>query len=118
MLLFCLALALASCSTQSARHVGRDCPVGASATIQGQVLAADGAAVGGALIELDPGSDYTILWETDQTGEFRFDCIPSGTYTIRMTAKGFEGSIQRVSVREGMAVTKVLVTARLETKGD
>ena len=48
-------------------------------------------------------SDYTQKTETDANGEFHFDAVPLGAYTITVTDASFAGQEQRLTVLSGTA---------------
>ena len=61
-----------------------------SAGVQGHVKDQTGAVIGGADVEISgPSLIGTQKTVTDSTGFYRFSGLPSGTYTITFSAKGF-----------------------------
>lgn len=48
-------------------------------------------------------SDYAQQTQTDVNGEFHFDAVPLGSYTITVTDASFAGQEQRVTVLSGSA---------------
>jgi len=48
-------------------------------------------------------SDYTQKTQTDANGEFHFDAVPLGTYTVTVTDASFAGQEQSVTVLSGTA---------------
>ena len=48
-------------------------------------------------------SDYTQKMQTDANGEFHFDAVPLGEYTVTVTDASFAGQEQRVTVLSGTA---------------
>jgi hypothetical protein len=48
-------------------------------------------------------SDYTQKTQTDANGEFHFDAVPLGEYTVTVTNASFEGQEQIVTVLSGTA---------------
>jgi outer membrane receptor protein involved in Fe transport len=48
-------------------------------------------------------SDYTQETQTDVNGEFHFDAVPLGSYTITVSDASFAGQEQRVTVLSGSA---------------
>jgi hypothetical protein len=48
-------------------------------------------------------SDYTQKTETDANGEFHFDAVPLGAYSIAVTDASFAGQEQRLTVLSGTA---------------
>ncbi len=58
--------------------------------------------VGGAQVVLKAQrSDWSQAAETDSEGEFEFNAVPLGDYTISITAPGFESSAQTLSLASG-----------------
>jgi len=51
----------------------------------------------------DQTSDYTQKTQTDANGEFHFDAVPLGTYTITVTHASFAGEAQTVTLLSGAA---------------
>jgi hypothetical protein len=61
-----------------------------TSSLRGDVTDPSGAAVVGAQVSLkNPSTGFSTLRATDSTGEYRFLGVPSGTYTVSVTAKGF-----------------------------
>ncbi|HTQ61894.1 MAG TPA: TonB-dependent receptor [Candidatus Solibacter sp.] len=58
---------------------------------------------GSEVVLKDQSSDYTQKTNTDANGEFHFDAVPLGTYSITVTHKDFAGEQQRVTVLSGTA---------------
>jgi outer membrane receptor protein involved in Fe transport len=48
-------------------------------------------------------SDYAQKTQTDANGEFHFDAVPLGSYTVTVTDASFDGQEQRVTVLSGTA---------------
>ena len=73
-------------------------------TVRGIVHDAQHRPIAGSEVILkDETSDYTQKTESDADGEFHFDAVPVGTYTITVTHEGFDGAMQTVSVLSGTA---------------
>ncbi len=61
---------------------------GAGGSVQGLVKSsATGKAAAGAVVTLTPGSKATV---TDSTGYYGFASVPAGTYTLTVTATGYQ----------------------------
>jgi len=58
---------------------------------------------GSEVVLKDQSSDYTQKTNTDANGEFHFDAVPLGTYSITVTHKDFAGEQQSVTVLSGTA---------------
>src|SRR4029077_18136003 len=58
---------------------------------------------GSAVVLKAQSSDYTQETQTDVNGEFHFDAVPLGSYTITVTDASFDGQEQRVTVLSGSA---------------
>jgi hypothetical protein len=73
---------------------------GSSGTVRGTVLDPSGAAVKGAVVEIqNPISHYNRTTATDGQGKFEFDNIPYNNYHLSASASGFQVGIEDVSVR-------------------
>ncbi|MGC1613176.1 MAG: TonB-dependent receptor [Candidatus Acidiferrum sp.] len=73
-------------------------------TVRGIVHDPQHRPVPGAEVVLkDQSSDYTQKTQTDADGEFHFDAVPVGTYTIAVTHASFTGEEQSVTVLSGAA---------------
>jgi len=67
--------------------------------VTGTVLDANAAAVGGATVQLHDkarGTDFTT--ETTSAGSYNFPNVPTGTYTMTVTASGFAKATGEVVV--------------------
>ncbi len=85
-----------------------DCPVGARASIRGQVLSEGGEPVANANVVIDPGTDYTAQFTADSRGFFQFPCVPPGPgYRVQASAPGFSPS--SIQVRPRVPVVDVRV---------
>jgi outer membrane receptor protein involved in Fe transport len=58
---------------------------------------------GGEVVLKAKSSDYTQKTQTDANGEFHFDAVPLGTYTVTVTDAAFAGLEQSVTVLSGTA---------------
>jgi hypothetical protein len=68
-------------------------------SVQGVVKSgATGKAIVGAIVTLTPGSMAMV---TDATGYYGFPSVTAGTYTLTVTAAGYQPSSQTISVRSG-----------------
>ena len=66
-----------------------------TAGLQGTIKDPSGAVIGGATVELtSPALLGARKIQTDSGGGFRFAALPSGTYTLTITAPGFRASKQ------------------------
>jgi outer membrane receptor protein involved in Fe transport len=73
-------------------------------TVRGIVHDAQHRPVPGSEVVLkDQSSDYTQKTESDANGEFHFDAVPLGTYSITVTHASFAGEQQIVTVLSGAA---------------
>ena len=78
----------------------------ASGTIQGTVLdKSEGSVVGAEVIisSKDTGSTRSVM--TSESGAFRFDLLPAGFYTVKVSKAGFSTVIQTVELLVGQTVT-------------
>jgi hypothetical protein len=79
--------------------------LGTSGSIEGTVLDPSGAAVKGAVVEIqNPVSGYDRSTTTSDSGGFRFDNVPFNPYHFSVTRAGFEPVQQDVKVRSGLPV--------------
>ena len=58
---------------------------------------------GAAVVLKAENSDYSQTTQTDAEGEFHFDSVPLGKYTVNVTKDGFAPQEQRVTVLSGTA---------------
>jgi outer membrane receptor protein involved in Fe transport len=78
----------------------------ASATIQGTITDKSGAVVAGAeIVAKNKGTDITRTTSSDETGSYRFELLPVGTYTVAVTKKGFAALTQKVEILVGQTAT-------------
>lgn len=76
-----------------------------SATLSGQVLDADGAAISGANISitnLDTNQNRTAL--SDEEGRYRFSYLPVGAYQLKVERAGFETIERHLTLTVGQAL--------------
>jgi outer membrane receptor protein involved in Fe transport len=76
-----------------------------SATIQGTVYDPQGRAVPGASVSLLSAMIAVTDTQTNAQGEYRFDGLLAGTFTIAANAPGFTALAQQVTVASGEART-------------
>ncbi len=73
-------------------------------TVRGIVHDAQHRPIPGSDVVLkDQSSDFTQKTQSDANGEFHFDAVPLGTYTITVTHASFAGEAQIVTVLSGTA---------------
>src|ERR1700704_4109742 len=78
----------------------------ASATIQGTVTDKSGAVVSGAqVVAKNKATDLTRTATTSETGYYRFELLPVGTYTVTVTKAGFGTVAQTVETLIGQVAT-------------
>lgn len=76
----------------------------ASGTIQGVVVDNTQAVVVGAqVVATFKATGVTHTATTNETGSYRFDFVPAGTYTIRVTKQGFASTVQTAELLIGQA---------------
>jgi hypothetical protein len=76
-----------------------------SGTIRGEVTDPSGAAIPGAMVEIqNPVSRYDKTAQSDAMGKFELDNIPYNNYHLSATASGFQGAEQDVNVRSPVPV--------------
>ncbi len=92
-LLLALLLALLSAGTAWATIFG---------TVRGIVHDPQHRPIGGARVVLKAlHSDWSQTTESNAEGEFEFNAVPLGDYTVSISAPGFESSAQALSVSSG-----------------
>jgi len=80
--------------------------VGSSASISGTVADPTGAVVPDATVEIhNPVSGYDRNVTTDSTGKFAFPNVPFNPYHMKVTAPGFNPTVQDVEIRSLVPVT-------------
>jgi outer membrane receptor protein involved in Fe transport len=85
----------------------------ASATIQGTVTDHSGAVVAGAqVVAKNKGTDLSRTSTTSDAGYYRFDLLPAGVYTVKITKTGFATYSETIEIFVGQAAT---VDAELKT---
>src|SRR2546423_6028182 len=78
----------------------------ASATIQGTVTDKSGAVVSGVqVVAKNKATDLTRTTTTSETGYYRFELLPVGTYTVSVTKAGFGTVAQTVETLIGQVAT-------------
>jgi len=85
-------------------------------SVRGQVLLnTDRQPVRDALVRLSPSGRIT---ETDSTGNFRFDSVLAGKYTIQVTKEGFRSEVVTVESDQSLiaVVTVLLVNDRAQNR--
>lgn len=99
--LLLLVLTLASASASSAFGQAT-----ATGTIQGTVLDKSQSAVGGAQVEVTNKATSAVRsTSTSDTGYYRFDLLPVGTYTLKITKAGFSTLSQTSELLVGQTAT-------------
>jgi hypothetical protein len=80
-----------------------------TATFYGIVVDSTGASIAGAVANLvNEGTQASLQQATSSTGEFVFNFVPVGVYTLRIQANGFKTSVQsglRLSAGENLRRT-------------
>lgn len=80
----------------------------ATATLEGTVVDKSQAVVGGAEVSLtNKATGEVRTTKSNAAGEYRFELIPAGTYTIKTTAQGFSAALAKdVEVQIGRTTTQ------------
>src|SRR5262249_47808152 len=74
--------------------------------IQGTVLDKSGATMSGATVEItskELGITRSVV--SNEEGYFRFDLLPIGRYSVKVTKEGFKSWLQTVEVMVGQTLT-------------
>src|SRR5215470_2034433 len=99
--LFCLAVLLL---TLASSHAAAQAT--ASGTIQGTISdQSQGVVQGAEVTAKNKGTDLTRTISTSDTGYYRIELLPIGTYTVTITKAGFATATSTVEVMVGQAVT-------------
>src|SRR5882762_7111642 len=78
----------------------------ASATIQGTVTDKSGAVVSGAqVVAKNKATDVTRTTDSSDTGYYRFELLPVGTYSVTITKPGFGTVVQTIETLIGQVAT-------------
>ena len=86
---------------------------GQTTNLEGQILDQDGAAIAGANVVLkQTASSFERIASSGETGEFRFEKLPAGTFEIIVIARGFAKETKFIS-ETGNAVRIVLQPERV-----
>jgi hypothetical protein len=77
--------------------------------VVGTIVDSSGAAVAGAEVTAtNIGTNVTLTSKTSDSGEYRFDHLPAGTYRITAKMTGFKTLSQQVDVQLNMTATRNL----------
>ncbi|HVH72026.1 MAG TPA: carboxypeptidase-like regulatory domain-containing protein, partial [Candidatus Dormibacteraeota bacterium] len=99
--LLCLGALLLSLASSNASGQAT-----ASATIQGTVTDPTGAVVTGAqIVAKNKATDLTRTTTSSETGDYRFELLPVGTYTVAVSKTGFATFSQTIEVLVGQTTT-------------
>jgi iron complex outermembrane receptor protein len=78
-------------------------------TIRGRVADSTGAAIGNAVVVLEPGG---MRATTRDNGEYAITRVPSGTYTLRVRRLGYVAPTGSITIAEGQTVVRDLLVNR------
>ena len=81
-------------------------PRAATVTTVSGVVSTQGGSIplGGVTVQLRPASGEALLLVSDADGAFRFENVPTGTYTVEATLDGFDPFSTPITVVSGAAV--------------
>lgn len=96
------AFAQASTPSKAATNKQNQVP---KAALQGQVLDPGGRAVPGARVSLLDGLTLVQERDTDAAGQYRFDSLTTGTYTLLANLSGFSTFSTRIELQPGETST-------------
>src|SRR6266496_4217921 len=87
-------------------------------TVQGTVVDPNNAVVPSANVTIaNPVTGYTRSVTTNQDGTFRFDNVPPNNYQLSVSASGFDGTTQNLSVRTSVPIeVKIALTVGAATE--
>jgi Carboxypeptidase regulatory-like domain len=92
-------------------------PSSPNAAIWGNVTDAHGSPLGGATVALlNEGTKETTSASTDGTGQYHFENLAPGNYTLSFTGSGMVAKQHRVKIKPG--TKKVEVNERLKPPSD
>src|SRR5215472_10405517 len=78
----------------------------ASGSVQGTVVDSSNAAVTGAQVSITSlATDTKRTTITDNSGNYRFDLLPAGSYKLSISAKGFSNVAETVDILVGQTVS-------------
>lgn len=84
-------------------------------SLTGDIQDATGAAIsGGAVILTNPETGLTQATESGNEGQFSFNQIPPGKYTVKVSAPGFSEQVQKVEL---LVATPVRLNVKLSAAG-
>jgi hypothetical protein len=100
----CLAVLLLSCwpARTAARAQSTD------GTIRGQVLDPTGALVPNALIILRSGEQNAGTTLSSWRGDFQFESVPAGKYSLTIEADGFRDEERQIELKAGQELTCII----------
>src|ERR1035438_5010011 len=100
---FAIALAIVSLSISSARLYAQATATG---TIQGTVVdPSQGVIVGADVVVTSKTTGEKRTSATNGEGNFRFDLLSAGAYSVRITKTGFAAQLQNVDLLVGQTIT-------------
>src|SRR6202050_3470677 len=92
----CVISAVAVCSIASPSSATVD------GSVRGIVHDPQHRPIAGAAVVLQAvNSDFNLQAKTNQDGEFRFDVVPIGNYSITVSQSGFQSAVQNIAVVSG-----------------
>src|SRR3989475_1106221 len=76
-----------------------------TSTVRGEITDPQGKQVGGAAVTIkSANTGFTRTQTTNSAGDFSFELIPPGDYSVEVEAKGFKKAIRNVTALVGSAV--------------
>jgi hypothetical protein len=100
---FPIALAIVSLSLSSANLFGQATATG---TIQGTVVDQSQGVVGGADIQITAkATGEKRATSTNSVGDYRFDLLPAGAYSVKVSKQGFSAVVENVDLLIGQTTS-------------
>jgi hypothetical protein len=90
-----------------------------NARLQGTIFDENGAFISGATVVLEDGQNRKSMTTSDARGQYVFDAVPTGGFTLKVVAQGFAESSQTVEAASSDRIDvtlKITVTERIDVQ--